>query len=440
MLMRTRRLPAALMLGAAAASLLAAWAGATHAVADWSATGDLPGLDAGRIWSVAASPSTAGLVVAGTDNGVYVSTDGAATWSATGLTGVRVWAVGFDARNAKRIFAGTDGRGVELSTDGAATWADASSGLPDRTVRAFAFGLDGIAAGTDKGVALSQDGTVWHDGGLDQYSISAVAVAANSPALVLVASTDRGDLSNGYIFRLGGNGNLTGWQPLVSGLPSSAVATSIAAGPLSSSVTARPLVVTTSKGTFRSGDSGSTWTASTGVPENLTLTTAVFSPLDPSLVYAGADQGGSSGGDLLRSTDGGGSFSAADKGIPDKSRQVESIAVAPTTPPTVLAAVDPASGGRVFSESDATAPTPPPLVPESPGATVPATLSTPAATATPIPSVHAPPTSAGGGGFGGFVGGAFHWPVPLVFEVLLVLAVAYLYVRWRQRYYVEGPP
>jgi hypothetical protein len=34
----------------------------------------------------------------------------------------------------------------------------------------------------------------------------------------------------------------------------------------------------------------------------------------------------------------------------------------------------------------------------------------------------------------------FHWPVPLVFEVLLVLAVAYLFVRWRQRYYVEGPP
>ena len=70
-------------------------------------------------------------------------------------------------------------------------------------MRSLAFGSDGIAAGTNKGVALSPDGAVWHDGGLDQYSIASLAIAANTPSLVLVAATDRGDLSSGYLFRSG---------------------------------------------------------------------------------------------------------------------------------------------------------------------------------------------------------------------------------------------
>jgi hypothetical protein len=434
--MRARRPVAALILGATAALVASAWVGSLSARAAYVQGGTLPGLGTGRIWSLAASPSTAGLVVAGTDKGVFVSTDAGATWTATPLSGIRVWAVGFDARDATRLFAGTDGHGVEISTNAGATWTAASTGLPDRTVRSFAFGLDGIAAGTNNGVALSPDGVSWHPGGLDRYAISSLAVAANSPTLELIATADRGDLSNGYVFRFAG----TGWQALQSGLPSVAIATSVAAGPLSTAVTKRPLVITTSKGTYRSGDSGTTWTASTGLPENLSLTTAVFSPLDPSLVYAGADQGSSNGGAMMRSTDGGATFTAADSGLPDKTRQVVGIAVEPTTPPAVVVGIDPMTGGQVYTSSDATAPAPPTLVAESPGATVPSTL----ATATPSPSASAAPvatpTPASSSGFGHFVSNVVHWPVPLVFEVLLVLLLAYVFVRWRARYYVEGPP
>jgi hypothetical protein len=437
--MRTRRIPAALLLGAATAMLALSVAGAVDGTAGWNPTSSLPGLSSGRIWSMAASPRQAGFVAAGTDRGVYVTADGGSHWSATSLNSIRVWTVGFDARDPSKLFAGTDGGGVDLSKDGGHTWTNTSAGLQDKTVRSMAFGLDGIAAGTNHGVALTPDGTTWHDGGLDQYSVSSIAVAANSPTLVLVAASDRGNLSNGYLFRYGGSG--TAWQTLQSGLPSSAVVSTVAAGPLSSSVPKRPLIVTTSKGTFRSGDSGSTWTASTGVPDSLTLTTAAFSPLDPNLVYAGADEGGSNGGDLFRSSDGGASFSAADQGLPNQVREVESIAVAQTTPPTVFAALDPASGGVAFAETDTTAPTPPPLVAEAPGAPIPSTLATPAPTARPsATAAPATPTAAAVGPVGKFFGSVFHWPIPLVLEVLLVLAVAYLLVRWRQRYYVEGPP
>lgn len=436
--MRTRRAPVALMLSAVTAALIAAWAGASGARAAWSQPGVLPGLATGRVWSVAASPAAAGLLVAGTDRGVFVTTDNGVHWTLTALEGVRVWSVGFDARDPKRLFAGTDGKGIEVTVDAGATWTNASQGLTDLVVRCMAFGLDGIAAGTNHGVMLSPDGLSWHAGGLAQNSISSLAVAANTPNLVLVAASDRGNLSNGYVFRYAGTG--LSWSALQSGLPTASVATSVAAGPLTTSVTKRPLVVTTSKGTFRSGDGGSTWTGSTGVPDTLTLTTAVFSPLDPNLVYAGADAGGSGGGDLMRSIDGGGSFSVADQGLPDKTREVESIAVAQTTPPTVVAALDPAAGGMVWVETDATAPAPPTLVPEAPGVPVPATLATavPSASASAAPS--ATPTPTQSGALGRFAGNVLHWPVPLVFEVLLVLAAAYLFVRWRQRYYVEGPP
>jgi hypothetical protein len=437
--MRTRRLPAVLLLGAAIASVVLASAGAVDGRAAWTKGAALPDLGTGRIWSLASSPKTAGLVVAGTDHGVYLTTDAGVHWAASGLPTLRVWAVGFDVNDPSHVFAGTDGSGVWASNDSGATWALSSTGLVDKTVRSLAFGSDGIAAGTNHGVALSPNGSVWHDGGLDQDSISSVAIAANSPTLVLIAATDRGDPSGGYLFRYGTSGS--SWQVLQSGLPSAAVVTSIAAGPLTSSVTKRPLMVTTSKGTFRSGDSGATWTASTGVPENLTLTTAVISPLDPALVYAGADQGGSNGGDLLRSTDGGSSFTAADAGLPTDKREVEALAVVQVTPPVVVAALDPAAGGSVYAETDTTAPAPPALVAEAPGQPIPATLATPA----PTPRASATarvttPTPAPASGFGQFVGSAFHWPVPLVFEVLLLLAIAYLGVRWRQRYYVEGPP
>lgn len=434
----TRRVPAALLAGAAAAILVLCWAGAIAAGAAWTRASTLPGLGSGRIWSVASSPTTAGFIAAGTDKGVDVSTNGGSTWTATALNSVRVWTVGFDPRDAHKLFAGTDGNGVVLSTDGGGSWSTVSTGLTDGTVRSLAFGLDGLAAGTNHGVALSADGRTWHDGGLDQYSISTLAVAANSPNLVLVAGIDRGDTTNGYLFRF--DSSTSTWQALQSGLPASAVVTSVSAGPLSSSVSKRPLVATTSKGAFRSGDSGTTWTASTGVPENLNLTTAVFSPLDPNLVYAGADAGGSNGGDLLRSTDGGASFGVADQGLPDKLRQVESIAVEQVTPPVVIAAPDPAAGGTIFTETDATAPSPPALVSEAPGAPIPSTLATPAPTARASHAAVPTASPGDGGGLGGIAGTVFHWPVPLVFEVLLALAIVYLLVRWRQRYYVEGPP
>lgn len=403
-------------------------------------TGPLSGLGSGKIWSLAVEPSVPSTIIAGTDEGVFVSRDTGATWTPT-LTGIRVWTVGFDIRNPTHAFAGTDGKGVYESLDAGTTWTDASGGLSNLDVRAFAFGLDGIAAGTNAGVALSPNGSVWHDGGLDHYSIAAVAVAANYPQFTVIAGADgtsSGSLASGYLFSSTGGG---AWEVLQSGLPAGAVVSSITAGQIDAAVPKRPLIVATSQGIYRSGDSGVTWTVGTGAPEPQTLTIAQFGPLDPDLAYAGADAGGSTGGDFYRSTDGGLTYHKEEVGLPTGSKNVDAIAIANTTPPEVVVGLNPPTGGsHVYIESDTSAPPPPPLIAEASGAPVPSSVPTPLPTPTPVPKATRPVAPPPSSGIQRFAQAAFHWPTPLVYEVFFVLLALYVYIRWRQRYYVEGPP
>lgn len=425
---------------------LLALAGATIVLAPLTVRGapgfspgaKLPQLAKGHIWSVALDPAQPSTIVVGTDAGAYTSGNGGVTWSLT-LPGTRVWTAGFDVRNPTLAFAGTNGNGVYSSNDAGRTWQASSTGLPNQDVRAMAFGLDGIAAATDAGVAVSPDGHSWHDAGLDGYAISSITVAANFPQFTLIAGADGGSLGGGYLFRSTGGG---AWEVLQSGLPAAAVVSSLTAGPIDQAVPKRPLLVATSKGLYRSGDSGTTWTQSSGITDQVTATFVTFSPLDPSLAYAAADAGGSTGGDLFRSTDSGTTFAVFDQGLPGGTKNVESLAVGATNPPTLVAALDPpGTGGSLYFATDSTAPAPPALTAEAPGAPVP----TAAATARPTPTpTHAParaaPAPTPPSGIQGFAAAAFHWPTPLVFEILFVLVAAYAVVRWRERYYVEGPP
>ena len=108
----------------------------------------------------------------------------------------------------------------------------------------------------------------------------------------------------------------------------------------------------------------------------------------------------------------------------------------------MVVALNPPSGGsHIYLESDTTAPAPPALVAEAKGAPVPSSVPTPVPTATPVPQAVKPAAvTREASGIQRFAQAAFHWPTPLVYEVLIVLLALYVYIRWRQRYYVEGPP
>jgi hypothetical protein len=449
--LRPRRLAAPLVAGAAAALLLTGALSGPAGAAGWAPAGSLPGLESGEIWQVAFAPQNPLLAAAATDNGVYMSADGGNTWTSSGLRGSRAWAVAFSDQPGQglAIYAGLADSGMRVSLDKGTSWSNDSAGLPDLDVRDIAVTADGLAAGTDDGVALSAAGVTWYSGGLTGDSISALAGIAGPSGPVFFAGVD--DTNSGSTFLYRRNPTDGKWQPISSGLPSGDVVNSISMGPTSRTVTTNPVLITTARGTYRSGDGGTSWTASTGIPQNTYLTDAAFSPLDPNLVYAGADAGGSSGGGLFRSTDAGQSFTTANQGLPSNHssgeparQEVESIAVSPGEPyATVIAALDPYQGdASIYRELDTTAPSPPVLTTASAGiATLPAS-----GTGTPTPAGQAsrpkatPTPSAKGPLVAQVFGAAFHFPTPLVFELALVLLAAGLFIRWRRHYYVDGPP
>ncbi len=458
--LRPKRLAAPLAAGAAAALLVTGLLPAAAGAAGWAPSGSLPGLGSGEIWQVAFAPQNPLLAAAATDNGVYVSADGGNTWTSSGLRGSRAWTVAFGDQPGQgvAIYAGLANSGTRVSLDSGTSWSNDSAGLPNLDVRDISVTTDGLAAGTDDGVALSATGVTWYSGGLTGDSISALAGIAGPSGPVFFAGVDYETTGSpcsaapGSTCLFRRNPTDGQWETISSGLPSGDVVNSISMGPTSLTVTTNPVLVTTAKGTYRSGNGGTSWTASTGIPQNTYLTDASFSPLDPNLVYAGADAGGSSGGGLFRSTDAGQSFTAANQGLPtnhssgEPARQeVESIAVAPGQPyATVIAALDPYQGdAAIYREVDAAAPSPPVLTTASAGiaATLPAS-----GTGTPTPAGQSSgsrptPTPAPKGPLiGQVVGDAFHFPTPLVFELALVLLAAGLYIRWRRHYYVDGPP
>jgi hypothetical protein len=451
--LRPRRLAAPLVAGAAAALLLCGGLVGGVGAAGWAPTGSLTGLGDGRIWQVVFAPGDPLLAAAATDNGVYVSLDGGTTWSSAGLHGTRVWTVAFEAGTlgSETLYAGLAGTGVRVSTDDGKEWTDDSSGLPNLDVRDIVATPGGLAAGTDSGVALSATGATWYGGGLAGDSISAVAGIPSGSGPIFYAGVDYPGTAESYLYR---RDPTSGWWTAVSaGLPNGDVVDSISIGPTSQSASANPILVTTAKGTYRSGDGGTTWTSSSGIPQNTYLTDAAFSPLDPNLVYAGADAGGSSGGGLFRSTDGGQTFTAANQGLPtdhgagEPTRQeVESVAVAPGEPyATVIAALDPYQGdAAVYLEIDTGAPSPPVLttasatagtLPASPLSTMPTSSQ-----ATPAKPRSQPTPSPSSSLIGRLAGAAFHFPTPLVFELAFVALVVALLIRWRRHYYVDGPP
>lgn len=429
----------------AATGLLAATFSAAPAAAGtgYAASARFPGLGGGRLWDLAVDPANASVVLAATDDGVYRSGDGGATFYPTALRGQRVWVVGWDVRGSHPAYAGLDGRGVETSTDEGNNWTDVSSGLTDMTVRSLAFGLEGMAAGTRSGVDVSADGRHWHSAGLDGYSVSAVVVSANQPQLTLVAGVDGMPAqasSSAFLFR--NTGGTLQWQTLQQGLPSQTFVSSVAVGPLPSTGQPRPLLATTAKGAYHSIDGGTTWTQSTGVPDQTSLTVAGYSPLDPNLLYAGEDAGGSSGGMLMRSTDGGASFTQVADALPDGKRNVDALAVGAATPPQVLVGVNPPSGGAVvYRGADANAPAPAGTGQDSAGAGLasPAPTPKPTAHAKVVPRSAPPPAESTG--FRHFLDVVVRFPFPLTLELLFVLLIVYLVLRWRQRYLdIEGPP
>jgi hypothetical protein len=299
------------------ATLVALWViafAAMNALADalppstWVALKSLPRQGRTAIFALAVDPSNSQLLIAGNSEGSLLrSTDAGSTWTSVHTGKAALTTVIFSPFNSAFVLAGTRGSGGLVSHDRGATWS-AGAGLEGRQVRAFSFSLTVVAAGTDKGVYISEDGSSWQQSGLADRSIDALAVTAIHEPIRIVAGSDS-PLSAGTVPMFQSTDGGATWSPL-SPAVSGTYVVKLAAGPLPPVGDTRPLIAGTNAGLFASINNGSSFVALSGgsVLPSTDYTQIAFITDHHDRFYAASDGGGSGAGGLWRTNDGGQTF------------------------------------------------------------------------------------------------------------------------------------
>ena len=399
----------------------------------WASLGgpDFPASQHAIVWQMVADPAQPQDLLAATTRGVYSSSNGGQTWAQTSIT-AWTWTVAFGS-GGDVAYAGTETRGIYRSSDAGSLWSADDAGLRNLDVRAIAVGSDAVVLGTNSGVYVGGTGVGWEPAGLQGTSISSVGITVASPLGVLAGSDST--VASANLYSNLAVGKATSWQAVSGGDPGGAPVFAIGIGPLARGASNPPILVGTLKGLMLSDNGGSAWqTVSLAQGALWSVNTIAFDPNNPTVVYVGGDNGGSSGGGLQRSINGGSTWQPWQTGLP--ADDVTGLSVEGTNPPTVLAALWHGSTRLAATAKlvDTSAPGPVPL--QAVGATSPIPISPPPSTP---PSHTQRPRPAKGSGFRLSLPA---WVPPLVAAFLVVLLVGMFMGlrRRRSRLDAEAPP
>jgi len=282
----------------------------------WVPLNALPHQGSSAIFALSVDPSNNQLLLAGNSEGSLLrSTDGGSTWTSVHSGKALFTTIVFSPFKPGLVLAGTRGGGALVSTDGGATWA-AAAGLEGRSVRAFGYSLTLIAAGTDKGVYVSQDGSSWTQSGLADRSIDALAVAAIHVPVRLLAASDS-PLASGSLPLFQSIDGGASWAPLFPPINGTFIV-KLPAGRLPPTRNTRPLIAGTNGGLFASGNNGVSFTPLSGgdLLPSTDYTQIAFITDHYDRFYAASDGGGSGAGGLWRTNDSGGSFTSLAPPLP----------------------------------------------------------------------------------------------------------------------------
>ena len=264
-----------------------------HAAAqsdEWTSLGPAGGI----ISALAIDPQTPATLYAGTDSGVFKSDDSGGTWVAanSGLPTRSVRAIAIDPQTPSTLYAGTGGAGVFKSTDGGATWTSINN---QRLTNAF---------------------------------VLALAVDPQLPATMYVGSAGAQILKS-----TDGGSTWSGVGPLMETKVLAIdpqVPTTLYAG--------------TDGEIFKTFDGGATWTKTP--VSGVKVWALAIDRQAPTTVYAGVSPYGSSLVGVLKTVDGGGSWTPMNDGLPGT---VSALAIDPEVA-TILYAGTPGDG--VFRSTD----------------------------------------------------------------------------------------
>lgn len=305
------------------------------------------------------------------DNNVFKSTDAGAHWTIVSKNlpaSVRITSLEADPARSGRLYLAGISEGVWRSGDGGATWSPARRGLPGRgligiTVLAAARQPAGTAFAGTFGPGLFRTrnaGQLWEKvPELPAGQVTALALAPlDSKRIYVSLSVAEGEGTTTQLYRSLDGGDswaATGEPP--AGSP----------GILALAVHPRqPLTVYAgaSGHVFKTTDGGQHWTDTAPLPspEVLTLAFGAASGTGSPVLYVGTRPVSEPGG-LLRSADGGASWTRASNGL--TGLITTAVAVDPGDPNVVLAAAPPGiyrSGNRGGRWGVRTLAGPPPFI------------------------------------------------------------------------------
>jgi len=258
--------------------------------------------------SLAIAPSRPTTVYAVLVQGLFRSEDGAVTWRPIGShlpAGTQVTTVAVQPDSELTVYVGTAGNGVLKTTDGGETWAAVSTGMPSTAL--------------DRVIFLTFD---FHT----PARLLAV-VDSSSYGAALYRSTDGGE----------------SWTGIV--LP---IATESIASVVLSRRSPDLIHLATGLTVLRSTDDGAQWSVlEVQAPMGTWIRTLAVDPNNAEVLYAGI----AVGGDVLKSVDGGTTWTPSGRGIPASS--VQALAVAPGPDATLHALVQTARNfAELFSSAD----------------------------------------------------------------------------------------
>jgi photosystem II stability/assembly factor-like uncharacterized protein len=294
-------------------------------------------------------PSRVYLLVA--FNRVLTSQDGGATWSDIAAPAHDVWSLAIDPASSGTIYVGTYLGLVFRTTDGGAHWASAPDGPQASGVNVIAISGSAPAtlyAGTRNGVFRSSDSAqTWtHPAlGVRKLGVYPVAVVPTAPSTIYTAV-------GGVLMKTTDGG--AQWIESNAGLSAELSVDRLAIDPVSPSIV---YAVQTSGHTviYKSTDGGAHWAP----PSNMVFGPSALAAIEiarsePSILFIGVNWRG-----VLKSTDSGASWSAANIGLTAVGPYVTALAVDPTTANTVYAATSPTgqpyTPGKIFKSIDGAA-------------------------------------------------------------------------------------
>ena len=283
---------------------------------------------------------SASLYLSRSGSGLYRSTDGGASWtlSRTGLPQSSIGSIAIDPLHAATLFASTPD-GVFTSEDSGSTWMTSSAGIRGASIWSVAIDptQSSIAyAGTDHGLFRTRNGArSWDVSGLTGHVVYDIAVNPSEPS-TLFAATDS------FVFKSVDSGAT--WLAANVGFASSSFfggdsVVSLAMDPK----TATTLYASTPDGLYKSTDNGGSWLKTILRDEIFALT---IDPSSPSVIYAGTDADYTYGGApgtldlLMKSTNGGASWSKSQKGLSEGSATINAIAIDPSNTSVLYAGTD----------------------------------------------------------------------------------------------------